>query len=671
MQDFNLRFRQIHLDFHTSPDIENIGAGFDPEEFAGTLEKAKVNSVTCFARCHHGYFYYDSQLFPEIVHPHLVNKNMLKEQIEACHKRNIRVPIYITVQWDDYSAEKHPEWLARDEKGEPIYHPNFYKEGASIEPGFYRHLCVNSPYRDYLRAQTQEILDIFPVDGLFFDIVNPLECSCENCQIGMAEAGLNPEKKEDRILYGQKVIDQFKLDMTAFIRESNQECSIFYNRGHISTAHRPIKSAYTHFELESLPSGDWGYLHFPITARYARNLGLDSLGMTGKFHTMWGDFHSFKNKAALEYECFRSLALNLKCMIGDQMEPNGEISKPVYDLIGSVYSQIEAKEPWCEGAKHLTEIGVFTPEEFLDSRSLDGLPPAIMGITRMLEEGGHQFDILDSESDLKKYKVLVLPDTIQVDEEFACKLENYLKNGGKLIASYQSGLDPDKKQFSLSSLGVELVGDAPYSPDFLLPKGGMGKGLLETEHVMYLKGLQVRALEGSEVLIDTKIPYFNRTFDKFCSHAHTPSSGETGYPGVVKKGQSIYFMHPIFSQYSENAPRWCKQLFLNALELLLPEPLIQHDGPSTLHVTINKQEDRGIIHLLHYIPERRSQQIEVIEDVIPLYNIKLSVHLPNTIAVIQSVPEGVSLDFVEKNGRIEFTLPKLNGHQMIELQYDK
>ena len=44
-----LPYRQIHLDFHTSEAIEGIGADFDPDEFAGTLAKAHVNSITVFA----------------------------------------------------------------------------------------------------------------------------------------------------------------------------------------------------------------------------------------------------------------------------------------------------------------------------------------------------------------------------------------------------------------------------------------------------------------------------------------------------------------------------------------------------------------------------------------------------------------------------------------------
>src|SRR5689334_13384676 len=58
---FELPFRQIHLDFHTGPWIRDVGRDFDAREFARTMKKAHVNSVTTFAKCHHGHLYYDTQ----------------------------------------------------------------------------------------------------------------------------------------------------------------------------------------------------------------------------------------------------------------------------------------------------------------------------------------------------------------------------------------------------------------------------------------------------------------------------------------------------------------------------------------------------------------------------------------------------------------------------------
>src|SRR5688500_4407143 len=151
----SLRFRQVHLDFHTSGLIEEVAKSFDAEEFAATLRKANVNSVTSFARCHHGYLYYDSKKHPERIHPYLTHRNLLKEQIEACHKLNIRVPIYTTVQWDYYTAQKHPEWLVRDDNGVPIA----MGDSNVFHAGFYNHLDVATPYIDFLKDHIRDLFE--------------------------------------------------------------------------------------------------------------------------------------------------------------------------------------------------------------------------------------------------------------------------------------------------------------------------------------------------------------------------------------------------------------------------------------------------------------------------------------------------------------------------------
>jgi hypothetical protein len=679
MSKIDLRFRQIHLDFHTSELIQGIGSQFDPEEFAATLEKARVDSITCFARCHHGWIYYDTKINPERRHPHLVT-NLLKEQIEACHARAIRVPIYTTVQWDHYTASRHPDWLTMDEKGCIVGTPPF-------EAGFYRELCLNSPYVEtFLKPHVQEILETLPTDGLFLDIVRPLACACRHCREKMEAEGMEPSDARARRQFGLLTVNRFKQDMTRFVRQFNAECSIFYNAGHVGTRHRPVASAYTHFELESLPSGGWGYLHFPLAMRYARTLGLDCLGMTGKFHTSWGDFHSFKNEAALQYECFRMLALGAQCSIGDQLHPLGRIDRHVYELVESVYSQVEKKEPWCRKARPVTEIGVLTPEEF-HGAEIGGLPPALMGITRMLEESAHQFDIVDSASDLARFKVVVLPDAIPVSAELADKLQAYLDGGGALLASFEAGMNGEKTAFTLQALGVRLKSEGPRDlngelvrgkiydradyVEYVLPQGALGKGLAETEVALYIRGMDVEAEPDAEVLMSKVLPYFDRTYQHFCSHRQTPSSGQAGGPAVVKNGRVIYFANPIFSEYNAVAPRWEKQLVLNALALLLPEPLVRHTGPSTLQVTVNEQaaDKRWVVHLLHYIPERRSQTIDIIEDVIPLDDIDISVRVPGTVTGVVCVPEATSLTYRQVGDRVEFTLPRLVGHQMITLGF--
>lgn len=657
----SLRFRQVHLDFHTSEQIAGIGADFDPERFAATLKKAAVDSVTCFGRCHHGYIYYDTRKFPERRHPHLT-RNLLAEQIAACHRAGIRVPIYITVQWDRFTVDREPGWRQ-------VLADGTLQGTKPFEPGFYGRICLDSPYVAFLEAHLAELFEAVPVDGLFLDIVAPQDCACPRCLAGMAQRGVDASNEQARRAYGREVTHGFQHRLTRFIRTLSRDCTIFYNGGHVGPELRPVVSAYTHWEMESLPSGGWGYLHFPITMRYGRTLGVDSLGMTGKFHTSWGDFHSLKNQAALEFEVFQMLALGAKCSVGDQLHPRGVLDEATYDLIGSVYRQVERKEPWCEGAVPLSDIGVFAPEEFVGGRT----PPPAMGVTRMLQEGRHQFDFIDTKTDrLERYRLLILPDEIRLGGDLARRLAAYLAGGGSILASYRSGLNEAGDAFALPDWGVRLKGDAPYSPDFILAREGLRRGLPASELVMYLRGLEVEPAAGTETLADVIVPYFNRTWQHYSSHRHTPSSGEVGYAGATRRGRVVHFAHPIFTQYSRNAPRWCRTLVLNAVDALLPEPLLRVEAPSTLQATVLEQPGAGrsIVHLLHYVPERRGQDFDVIEDVIPLDQVRVSLRADRRVREVRLVPEGQRLPMSQEAGRTTVVVPRVTGHQMLAFHWN-
>src|SRR5690606_10467274 len=119
---------------------------------------------------------------------------------------------------------------------------------------------------------------------------------------------------------------------------------------------------------------------------------------------------------------------------------------------------------------------------------------------RMLQELHLQFDIITSDRDLARYRLLILPDEVPVSADFAKKLTAFTDAGGALIASHKAGLSPDDEAFALAQLGVKRIGDAPYSPDFIVPGDALAKGMKPTGHVMYMGGLHVEALPGTETL---------------------------------------------------------------------------------------------------------------------------------------------------------------------------
>ena len=59
----------------------------------------------------------------------------------------------------------------------------------------------------------------------------------------------------------------------------------------------------------------------------------------------------------------------------------------------------------------------------------------------------------------------------------------------------------------------------------------------------------------------------------------------------------------------------------------------------------------------------------VIEDVVPLYDLGVSVRLDRPLSAVRCVPQGTALPFTVADGRARFTVPELGGHQMIELAF--
>lgn len=669
MAEKEIPFRQIHLDFHTSEDIEDVCREFDAEEFADTLENACVNSITLFSCGHHGNLYYDSKLFPEMVHPYLVHRDLLREQAEAVRKRGIQVNLYTTIRWNKAVTDRHPEWICIDENGAL----QDYKGKGYFEAGFYKNLCLNTPYRDFLKRQFEEVLETIDGDGVWYDAAFMNECCCPACQRLMRQQGLDPASKGDRQAFARWTYYDMVKDLTAFAKSYNPDFHVCYNKGHVGYLDKPVAEDYSYFSFESLPGVEWGYLDFPVSAKYMRNFGRECLGLTSRFHTEWGDFHAFRNEAAMEYEVFAMLAQGCKCTIGDQMDYWGKLNRDMYRQIGRIYSLVEQKEPWCKGAVPLAEIGVFTAEEFFATGTAGEIPGASEGAARLLTELGYQFDFIDSTLDFTKYRLLLLPDVIPVDERLASKLEAYRQQGGKILATYHSGLNKEADKCMLPGLAITYLGEAPFSPDFIWPGEHLAAGIAPAEHVMYDRGILVEAGENACFVQKVIPPVFNRTYEHFCSHLHSPSGRKEAYPGVVETVNTAYFVHPVFTTYQNWAPNWYKKLLANELARLLPSPMVIHDGPSTVQVNLLFQEkkNRMILHTLHYVPVKKCKNLEIVEDVIPLYNLNVSVEAERRIQSVYSVPGREPIPFTQESERVTFTIPCIRGHHMASISFEE
>lgn len=640
--------KSIHVDFHTSPDIDSVGCHFNKEEFSEALRSAKVDSVTVFAKCHHGYTYYPSKV--AAMHPGL-GFNLLKEEIDAIHSVGAKAPIYITVGWSKKDADEHPEWHHVDfHTGKSAYAGEPFSDDpdAPIKDCSWVVLCPSGPYLEHLKAITHEICREFhPVDGIFYDIVFFGEaCVCESCKAGMRARGLDPESLDDAKKYYIEKRIEVLTELKNIVHGYAPEATVFFNSGGADMNRPEFHGLSTHFELEDLPTAWGGYDEMPIRAKFFERLGKDFLGMTGKFHHDWGEFGGFKSKEALKYEVADMMSVGAGMSIGEHMHPSGKVDSGTYKNISYAYSYIDSIEEWGECTEPYTDLALYIGR----NKASD------LGAAKLLSVMHLEYDVIDSPEPLDRYKCVILPDRLNLTYEDKKAIADYVNRGGRIVASYEA---------AFSEIGIEKLGPSEYDKDFI--KCNI-EGI-DTPFLSYSSAYKVKS--DGEVLARVYEPYFSRTHRHFCGHKNTPFKTEPAdYPALVKRGNVVYFAHPVFMAYNNSGNYLLESYIAKGIDLVYDRSIKVENLPSCGRVRLRKSKNANFysLHTLYSPPIHRGN-VHLLADFPTLHDVKYTLKLGEKIKEIILVPEGESIPFSQINDEVSFTLPPFSMHKLAVLKW--
>ncbi len=560
--------RQVHLDFHTSEHIQGIGSRFRKSQFQEALKLGRVNLINVFAKCHHGWSYYPTKVGKP--HPHLM-LDLLGQQIEACHEIGVKSPIYYTVGFSARDAEEHPEWCMRNEDGS-IRARYWDLQAQATDPrprASWKWLCPSGRYHELIVAQTEELCRSYPVDGFWYDIYSPSDpCYCEGCRKRMEEVGADAARMEEVLDFRARTIRAHMEELRRLILSFHPEASVYFN-GVTSLDGFDIQDRLfecnTKNDLEDLPTTWGGYDKLPVRARFFHREGKPFVAMSGKFHTSWGEFGGFKHPEAIRHEAAAMIAFGARCNFGDQLHPSGEMDFETYRRIGHAYKYVEQIEQY----------------------GLDGMPAANLGLwvtgrqehdegtTRMLLEEQIDFDVARAKDDLSCYEVVVIPSAPCLSTSDAEKLTRYVEDGGKLLVMGAGALDAERQRFVLD-VGARYLGPGNYDVDYLVVSDALAKGVVRSPFLNYEAGLRVEPEAGTQVLAAIREPYFSRTYGRYCGHQNTPYRlEEAAHPGIVRHDRVIYCAHGFDRMYYRTGAQLHRQVFANALRLLLQRPRLE------------------------------------------------------------------------------------------------
>jgi len=655
--------RQVHLDFHTSEHIPDVGAAFDKCQWQAALKLGRVNGINIFAKCHHGWSYYPTKLGRP--HPTL-RRNLLGEQIEACHEIGVKCPIYYSIGWSQQDAEAHPDWCFVLPDGRFWDTLPANAKPTDHRPEFlWRNMCPSGPYLELIKAQTAEICELFEVDGFWYDICCYHGCRCQRCLARMAEEGIDPNDHQAATAFSVRMWQHLMRELNAIIHAKWPNATIFYNGGPgngggamYATDWHPYS---THHDLEDLPTAWGGYDRFPIRSRYFAERSKPFAAMSGKFHGSWGEFGGFKYPEAIRYEAAAMIAYGARCNFGDQLHPSGRMEMATYRNIGEAYRYVRQIEAYGLDAQPASNLGLW----------LSG-PGANhdQGTANMLLESQMDFRVVPPDGDISGFQTLILTGNVRLSEDEAEKLTAFVKGGGSLLLMGKSGLDAEGRRFMLD-VGADYLGPGAYDVDYVVPGKELARRLPDAPILCYTAGERVRVRDG-RVLASIHEPYFSRTYERFCGHQNTPFRLEkAAHPGAVQKGRILYLPHALGDLYAVHGARVHRELFLNALRRIYRRPNCVVTMPSAGRVTFVRQPQhrRYVVHLLYATPMQRGK-CQIIEDLVPLYDVPVAVRVSEKVRRAYTIPERTNLRLERSaDGTVCCVVPKVQCHVAVVLEY--
>ena len=582
------------------------------------------------------------------MHPGL-KFNLLKEEIEALREAGVKAPIYIPVGWSKKDADEHPEWCQVNfHTGKTAYMGTLPTGNPEAPFGdcSWTELCPNGEYLDYLEAITREVCESFDVsDGIFYDICTRGEaCICDACKKGMAKMGLNPDSFEDAKKYNTLGRIAMMKRLTGVVHEYKENAPVFYN-GSANMSTPEYHSLQTHFELEDLPTAWGGYDLMPLRAKYFEKYGKPFLGMTGKFHHAWGEFGGFKNKEALRYECADMLSVGASISVGDHLHPSGEIDETTYNIIGHAFGYIEKIEKYSESTEVFSDLAIFLSNSYASD----------MGASKLLQIMHLEYDIVKPGEDISKYKCIILPDRVKFSDADKERLLDFVKNGGSIIASYESAFD---------ELGITKLEASCADKDFI--KCDFDE--IKTPFLSYSSAYKVKC--DGDVLAEVYEPYFNRTEGHFCGHKNTPYKTEAAsYPALVKKGNVIYFAHPVFESYNKSGSYVLERYIINAIDKIYSRAIVTSELPSSARIRLrrSKNGDFFALHLLYAPPVNRGN-VCLLPDFPKLHDVKVTLKVDKKISSVISEPDKEEISFTQNGNEVTIYVPPFSLHKLIILK---
>ena len=422
-------------------------ADIDAEQFAQELADFGATVVTLNAG---GILAsYPSRLPYHTVSKYLTGSS-LKEILDACHRRDIRVIARMDFSKIPYAVyRQHPDWAFQT------------ADGNIVEQNGFVQTCQNGVYQQEMAPEIlRELLTTHPFDGVYCNMSGFVAtdysgniyglCTCDACRKGFKDAaGLDVPAKFSRkdplagryMRYQASAGSRLRARLNAVIKEISPEIAV-------------DKVDYLRTESHT-DIGDpiWIY---SASSNSRQTAGGDRIRISDNASV---DFMAFRYRESsvspgvMELRQWQNLANSGSVSVYLMGRLDHHKDRSFYEGTKKVFQFHKAHENLISGLKSVAEVLVVAKAG--QSRS----DPESYGWIRALTASHITFDEVKTadlkESALEDKKVVILADVRDLTEEQAAMLDSFAQSGGIVAASGDSGVSGNAA--CLKCMGIKRV----------------------------------------------------------------------------------------------------------------------------------------------------------------------------------------------------------------------
>ncbi|NLX57601.1 MAG: hypothetical protein GXY74_00765 [Phycisphaerae bacterium] len=448
---FQRGHRRMLVDMHIPDWDPAFLAQYDPAEMVRLYQRAGLTSVMFYTQSHVGLCYWPTTTGK--MHEGLRGRDIVGETLDLLRQAGIDACAYYSVIYNNWARLEHPEW-------------RLVMNRPANEGSRYGLCCPNNPgYRRFCLDQVADLLGRYRFDGLFFDMTFwPGVCLCEHCRRRYRdETGREIPAVvhwcDEAWCRFQEAREQWMLDFALALNDAARRASAGITAYHnfASSLANWVSVGFRNAAANDFLGADfYGDPAEQLTVcKLMTNLSahLPVEFMTSRCLTLV-EHENNKSAETIRMQALATALFGGAMLFIDAIHPDGTVNPAPYESIRTVFDEMSRYEPHFGGCP-VEDVAVYFSGESKMDFADNGTPVAdaifkrayphrasVTGICRTLQEAHIPFGVITRRqlADLDRYKVVVLPNVLRMDQEEVAAVREYVRRGGAIYASRYTSL---------------------------------------------------------------------------------------------------------------------------------------------------------------------------------------------------------------------------------------